>query len=316
MTLLRSLKELLDFLFLFLLKLCKSHCFLIKTQFHIGNILYDHNNIGGLFIFNELSKYICSVLYHQKKRWPNGTQSEFESLQSSSDISLSLALTSQKLLSSGLWDEPPAWTQWATEVPLWVSPTQGQSSSTEQVDPVGWEGWKAEITSSHTAAPVSPTHLEEETYRKYMLFSHSVLSDSLRPHELQHTRLPCPSLSPGAHSNSCPSSRWCHPTISPSVTPFSSCPHSFPASGSFPMSRPNYWSFILSISPSNEYSGLISFRTDWFDLLVVQGTLMITKTCTLTEGFLGFTVRNTTFDIMTKYMHPQKYGWNKRLMKQ
>ena len=104
-------------------------------------------------------------------------------------------------------------------------------------------------------------------------FSHSVLSDSLRPHELQHTRLPCPSLSPGAHSNSCPSSRWCHPTISPSVTPFSSCPHSFPASGSFPMSRPNYWSFILSISPSNEYSGLTSFRTDWFDLLAVQGIL-------------------------------------------
>ena len=66
-------------------------------------------------------------------------------------------------------------------------------------------------------------------------FSHSVLSDSLWPHELQHARLSCPSPSPGACSNSCPSSQWCHPTISSSVTPFSSCLQSFPASGSFPM---------------------------------------------------------------------------------
>ena len=71
----------------------------------------------------------------------------------------------------------------------------------------------------------------------------------------------------------------CHPTISSSVTPFSSCPQSFPTSGSFPMSWllpirwPKYRSFSLSISPSNEYSGLISFRIDWFDLLEVQGTL-------------------------------------------
>ena len=68
-------------------------------------------------------------------------------------------------------------------------------------------------------------------------FSCSVVSDSLRPHELQHARLPCPSPSPRACSNSYPSSRWCHPTISSSVVPFSSCPQSFPASGSFPMSQ-------------------------------------------------------------------------------
>ena len=68
-------------------------------------------------------------------------------------------------------------------------------------------------------------------------FSLSVVSDSLRPHGLQHTRLPCPSPTPGACSNSCPLSRWCHPTISSSVVPFSSCPQSFPASGSFPMSQ-------------------------------------------------------------------------------
>ena len=70
-----------------------------------------------------------------------------------------------------------------------------------------------------------------------LLFSHSVVSDSLQPHGLQHGRLSCPSLSPGACSNSCPLSRWCHPTISSSVAPISSCPQSFPASGTFPMSQ-------------------------------------------------------------------------------
>ena len=65
----------------------------------------------------------------------------------------------------------------------------------------------------------------------------TVMSDSLRPHELQHTRPPCPSPTPGAYPNSCPLSRWCHPTISSSVAPFSFCPQSFPASGTFPMSQ-------------------------------------------------------------------------------
>ena len=68
-------------------------------------------------------------------------------------------------------------------------------------------------------------------------FSRSVVSDSLRPHELQHARPPCPSSTPGVYPNLCPSSQWCHPTISSSVVPFSSCPQSFPASGSFPMSQ-------------------------------------------------------------------------------
>ena len=68
-------------------------------------------------------------------------------------------------------------------------------------------------------------------------FIHSVVSDSLPPHGLQHTRPPCPSPTPGACPNSCPSSRWCHPTISSSVFPFSFCPQSFPASESFPMSQ-------------------------------------------------------------------------------
>ena len=72
-------------------------------------------------------------------------------------------------------------------------------------------------------------------------FSCSVMSDSLRPHESQHARPPCPSPTPGVYSNSWPSSRWCHPAISSSVVPFSSCPQFLPASGSFPMSQLFTW---------------------------------------------------------------------------
>ena len=86
---------------------------------------------------------------------------------------------------------------------------------------------------------------------------------------------PCPSPTPGVHLNPCLLSWWCHPTISSSVIPFSSCLQSFPASESFQMSQffASGWSFIFNISLSNEYSGLISFRMDWLDLLAVQGTL-------------------------------------------
>ena len=89
-------------------------------------------------------------------------------------------------------------------------------------------------------------------------FSRSVMSDSLRPHESQHARPPCPSLTPRVYSNSCPSSRWCHPAISSSVVPFSSCPQSLPASGSFPISQLFTWggqsmgvSLSASVLPKN-----------------------------------------------------------------
>ena len=95
---------------------------------------------------------------------------------------------------------------------------------------------------------------------------------TLRPHEPQHARPPCPSPTPRVYPNLCPLSRWCHPTISCSVIPFSSCPQSFPASGSLHR-WPKYWSFGFNISPSSEHPGLISFRMDWLDLLAVQGTL-------------------------------------------
>ena len=102
--------------------------------------------------------------------------------------------------------------------------------------------------------------------------------DSLRPHELQHTRPPCPSPTPGVHSDLRPSSQWCHPAISSSVVPFSSCPQSLPASvfsreSTLPMRWPKSWSFSFSIIPSKEIPGLISFRMDWLDLLALQGTL-------------------------------------------
>ena len=100
------------------------------------------------------------------------------------------------------------------------------------------------------------------------------MSNCLRPHRLQHARLPWLSSTPRACSKSCPWSRWCHPTISSSVVPFSSCPQSLPASEStLHMSWPKYWSFSFSISPSKEHPGLISFRMDWLGLLAVQGTL-------------------------------------------
>ena len=100
-------------------------------------------------------------------------------------------------------------------------------------------------------------------------FSRSVMSDSLRPHRLQHARPPCPSPSPEVHSDWSPLSQWCYPAISSWVVPFSYCSQSFPESESFPMSLffgsgwPKHWSFSFGIIPSNEYSGLISFRMDW-----------------------------------------------------
>ena len=109
-------------------------------------------------------------------------------------------------------------------------------------------------------------------------FSRSVMSNSLRPHESQHARPPCPSPSPGVHSDSRPSSQWCHPAISfchplllllpipPSIRDFSN-------ESIFRMRWPKYWSFSFSIIPSKEIPGLISFTMDWLDLLAVQGTL-------------------------------------------
>ena len=105
-------------------------------------------------------------------------------------------------------------------------------------------------------------------------FSHSVVSDSLQPHESQHTRPPCPSPTPGVHSDSRPSSQWCHPAISSSVVPFSSCPQSLPASGSFLMSQLFSWggqsigvSALASVLPKDtqDWSPL-----EWSDCISLQ----------------------------------------------
>ena len=122
------------------------------------------------------------------------------------------------------------------------------------------------------------SHLWKFLSKYSVQFSHSVVSDSLRPHELQHTRPPCPSPAPGVHSDSRPSSQWCHPAISSSVVPFSSCPQSLPASESFPVSQLFAWggqsigvSALASVLPKNtqdrsplEWTGWISLKLSYF----------------------------------------------------
>ena len=110
-------------------------------------------------------------------------------------------------------------------------------------------------------------------------FSHSVVSDSLWSHGLQHARPPCPSPTPRVYSNSCPLSWWCHPNISILYHPLLLLPSIFPSIRVFSSESvlhirwPKYWSFSFNVSPSNEHSGLISLRIDWLDLLAVQGIL-------------------------------------------
>ena len=127
-------------------------------------------------------------------------------------------------------------------------------------------------------SPAFSGGLESPSSKVSVQFSHSVVTNSLQPHGRQHSRPLSPSPTPRGYSNSCPLSQ-CHPTISPSVIPFSSCHQSFLASGSFKNESalrirwPKYWSFSFSISLSNEHPRLISFRMDWLDLLAVQGAL-------------------------------------------
>ena len=142
------------------------------------------------------------------------------------------------------------------------------------------------------------------------------MSNSLRPHRLQHARLPCPSLSPRVCSNSCPLSQWRHPAISSPVVPFSSCLQSFPASVSFPMSQiftsggqTKYLNFSFSIHPSNEYSRLISFRIDW--VMGVRGKhpapspLQQGSLCQLPECPSGIKIPSPT---MANSLKPQIWG--------
>ena len=126
------------------------------------------------------------------------------------------------------------------------------------------------------------------------------MSDSLWPHGLQHIVLPCPSLSPRVCSNSYPLSEWCHLIISSSVAPLFSSSQSFPASWSFPVSQffrwwPKYWNFSFCFSLSNEYSGLISFRIDWFDFLA---------TMELSTVFSSTTIQNIISSVLNLFYGP------------
>ena len=128
--------------------------------------------------------------------------------------------------------------------------------------------WRIPWTEEPGGLP--STGLQSQTRLKWLSnssvqFSRSVVSDSLRPHESQHTRPPCPSPTPGVHPNPCPLSRWCHPTISSSVVPFSSCPQSFPSSGSFQMSQ-LFASGSQSIGVSASTSVLPMNTQDWSPL--------------------------------------------------
>ena len=116
-------------------------------------------------------------------------------------------------------------------------------------------------------------------YTSSVQFSRSLVPDSLWPHEPQHTRPPCPSPTPRVYSNSCPLSRWCHPTNLILCHPLLLLPSIFPSIRVFSNESalcirwPEYWSFSFNITPSNEHSGLISLRMDWLDLLAVQRIL-------------------------------------------
>ena len=125
-------------------------------------------------------------------------------------------------------------------------------------------------------------------------FSHSVISDSLWSHGLQYARPPCPSPTPRACSNSCPLNWWCHPTISSSVVPFSPCLQSFPAIRVFSNESvlhirwPNYWHFSFSISPSSEYSRLISLGwTGWISLQSKGLSRIFSNTTVQKHQFFG-----------------------------
>ena len=147
--------------------------------------------------------------------------------------------------------------------------------------PLGLTGWIS-LPSKGLSSVFSNTTVQKHQFFRFdyssVQFSCSVTSDSLQPHGLQHARLPCPSPTPGACSNSCPLSWWwtthliLHrplfflPSIFPSIRVFS-------IESVLHIRWPKYWSFSFSISPSNEYSGLISFRMDWLHLLAPQGTL-------------------------------------------
>ena len=159
------------------------------------------------------------------------------------------------------------------------------------------------VGSSHQVATILELQLQHQSFQwiSSVQFSLSVISDSLQPHGLQHARLPCPSPTPGACSNLCPSSQWCHLTISSSVIPFSSCLESFPASGSFPMSQ-FFASSSQSIGASASPSVLPMSIQDWF--LLVLTSLISWQSMELSRIFPSTTFWNHQFFSSQSSLHP------------
>ena len=144
-------------------------------------------------------------------------------------------------------------------------------------------------------------------------FSRSVVSDSLRPHESQHARPPCPSPAPRVDSNSCPSNRWCHPAISSSVVPFSSCPQSLPASESFAMSQFFPWggqstgvSALASLLPNTQGWSLLEW-TGWISLQSKGLSRVFSNTTVQKHQFFGAQLSSQS----NSHIHtwPQEKPW-------
>ena len=166
------------------------------------------------------------------------------------------------------WHVEPSQTRDRTHVPC-ISRRIPIHCSTREVLAHPWLTLLPSLTQCSMSPGLHSTpwdlHSQGHLLNSSVQFSHSVMSNSLWPHESQHARPPCPSPTTGAYPNSCPSSRWCHPTISSSVVPFSSCPQSFPASGSFPMSQ-LFTSGGQSIGVSASTSVLSMNTEDWSPL--------------------------------------------------
>ena len=152
-----------------------------------------------------------------------------------------------------------------------------------------------------------------------LLLSRSAVSDSLQTHGLQHARLLCPSPTPRACSDSCPSSQWCHPTISSSIIPFSSCLQSFPASKSFLMSQlcirgPQYWSFSISL-PMNIRDWLPLGLTGWISLQSKGLSRVFSSTTVRKHHFFGeqsslWSNSHIYLPIhLSIYLFPECQGW-------
>ena len=166
-----------------------------------------------------------------------------------------------------------------------------------QVWSLGWEDPLEKEMAAHSSISAWKTPWTEEPGRPQsssVQLSHSVVSDSLWPHESQHARPPCPSPTPGVYPNPCPSSQWSHPAISSSVVPFSSCSKSLPASGSFPKSQPFTWggqcigvSASASVLPTNTQDWSPLGWTGWISLQYKGLSRVFSKTTVQKHQFFG-----------------------------